>query len=62
MWFENGQKELEENYKDGKRLGVYKKWDENGTLIRTGRYNGRPPPKILRYLSPPPNIVPPTHK
>jgi antitoxin component YwqK of YwqJK toxin-antitoxin module len=47
MWFENGQKELEENYKDGKRLGVYKKWDENGTLIRTGRYNGRPPPKIV---------------
>jgi len=29
FWHENGQKELEENYKDGKRISR-KSWDRDG--------------------------------
>jgi antitoxin component YwqK of YwqJK toxin-antitoxin module len=31
-WYENGQKQAEISFKDGKREGVAKYWDENGNL------------------------------
>ena len=36
--FENGQIKYEENYKDGKREGIYKEWYENGELYYEGNY------------------------
>jgi len=37
-WWENGQKEGEVNYKDGKLDGIYTRWYENGQKWREGNY------------------------
>jgi antitoxin component YwqK of YwqJK toxin-antitoxin module len=36
--YENGQKELEINYKDGKKDGLFIVWNENGTEIYRKTY------------------------
>ena len=58
-----GQKETEVNYKNGKRFGVFKEWDENGTLIRTGRSINPPrlirPAPISNQSTPNPRRIPP---
>jgi|TARA_B110000211_G_C13527974_1_gene313794 antitoxin component YwqK of YwqJK toxin-antitoxin module len=36
--FSDGQLKLEENFKDGKRNGEYKKWYDNGKLIMVINY------------------------
>ena len=42
MWFENGQKWGEGNYKDGKKDGFWTEWFENGENIFEENYrNGR---------------------
>ncbi|MCS5565127.1 MAG: hypothetical protein NZ729_02470 [Methylococcales bacterium] len=38
FWHENGQKEGEENYKDGKKNGLCTYWDEDGNLTGTKTY------------------------
>jgi antitoxin component YwqK of YwqJK toxin-antitoxin module len=33
MWFENGQKQSEANFADGKPHGLTTNWDENGQRL-----------------------------
>lgn len=41
-FFENGQKESEANYQDGKKDGLSTKWYENGKKFREANYkNGK---------------------
>ncbi len=37
-WYENGQKKLEQNYKDGKKHGKMTTWYENGQIEYVGNY------------------------
>ena len=37
-WYENGQKEREKNYKDGKEYGLWTEWYENGQKEFEGTY------------------------
>ena len=39
MWYGNGQKEIEGNYKDGKLDGKYIQWYENGVIVAHGDYS-----------------------
>ena len=44
-WYDNGQINYEENYKDGKRHGLYKRWYENGQVMyeynyKDGKHHG----------------------
>ena len=38
MWYENGQKNTELNYKDGKLDGQQTEWNENGQKESEGNY------------------------
>ena len=48
-WYENGQKEAERNFENGKEVGEWKYWDKNGVqiskekhdLLRSGRTDSR---------------------
>ena len=35
-YHDNGQKKLEGNYKDGKKDGIWYKWDENALKLEEG--------------------------
>jgi antitoxin component YwqK of YwqJK toxin-antitoxin module len=37
-WYENGQKESERNYKDGKQEGLVTLWYENGKKLGKDNY------------------------
>ena len=38
MWFENGQKEREESYKNDEKHGKWTYWFENGRLDKEEKY------------------------
>lgn len=38
-YFENGQKRYEGVYNKGKEIGIWKFWDEKGTLVKTVNYD-----------------------
>ena len=46
-WYSNGQVRAEQNYKDGKRDGIFTEWDEQGNII-TVSYTHLTLPTILR--------------
>ena len=37
-WYSNGQVRAEQNYKDGKRDGIFTEWDEQGNIIKQTTY------------------------
>ena len=37
LWYDNGQKKVEGNYKDGKEDGIWIAWDENGQIKRENK-------------------------
>jgi len=37
-YYDNGEKELEGNYKDGKKEGLWTDWDEEGKVTKTETY------------------------
>ncbi len=38
LWYENGQKSLEQIYKDGEQDGLFTKWHENGQKSGEGTW------------------------
>lgn len=38
-WHENGQKQQEGNYKNGKKDGLWTEWDNDGNVTMTKKYS-----------------------
>ena len=38
MWYENGQKKIEVNFKDGKADGLWTSWDDFGNKVSETTY------------------------
>ncbi|MEO1981939.1 MAG: hypothetical protein ABGZ24_15585, partial [Fuerstiella sp.] len=49
-WHENGQKEGEGNYKDGKRVGLHAEWYENGKKEGEGNVKDGKPAYTYNFL------------